>query len=118
MAWATSHEGRDGAAYWYLHCRTCKPSCQALGAFFVHMAARPLREWRRSDVEAWLASHKEWSPRTRQKFLVTLRTFRSWAVDDMGYSVPDFLGNLRARTPPRRAVEPLSAAQVAALLRE
>lgn len=48
MAWVTSHQGLDGATYWYLHCRRCLPRCRAIGPL---QEADARREVARHDRE-------------------------------------------------------------------
>lgn len=88
-----------------------------LAPFFAWMGKRAIRTWGRHHVTAWIEKHPEWKPRTTQKFLVCVRTVRTWAVEQRHYDVPDFAGSLKAPRVKRRRVTPLAPAHVSALLR-
>lgn len=103
-----------------VHCSegTIRFYVDALTAFFKRMEGKPFRSWRPSHVLEHLAAHPKWSARSKQKFLGALRTFRTWAVEAKRYDVPDFTVGLKAPRVVQRQVEPLSAAQLRALLAE
>lgn len=85
--------------------------------FWAHMGPRALRSWRRTDVEAWIAKHPDWEPRSVQKLLTVLGTFIDWARDpDVGYDVPNFVGRIRKPRVYRKQVDALSPEQVQKLL--
>lgn len=87
----------------------------ALEPFVTSMGDRPVHRWGPDDVLAWMKAHPKWSPRTIQKFLVQVRTFATWCRA-RGLDVPDLVGSIRAPRIPRRERDPLTPAEVTALV--
>ena len=88
-----------------------------LTPFFAWMGKRPLRTWGRHHVRAWIDKHPDWKPRTTEKNIVSLGTFRTWAVEEKKYAVPDFVASIKPPRIPRKRKTPLRPEQVADLLR-
>lgn len=87
----------------------------ALEPFVRSQGEKPVHQWGPDDTRAWIRSHPAWAPRTTQKFLVTLRTFAAWCRG-RGLDVPELVGATRAPRIERRQRDPLTPAQVAALV--
>lgn len=86
-----------------------------LQRLFTAWEGRPVRRWRRADLEAYIAAHPKWSPGTIHHLITASKIMIKWARE-AGRELPDFVSGLRAprhSLPPRHA---LSGAQVTALL--
>lgn len=81
------------------------------------LGSRPIRVWRRSDLEAYVATKASWSPRRVEMLLVACRTWIRWCRESRGLDVPNFVGALRAPKRPHVERPALTGKHLAALLR-
>lgn len=99
------------------HCteRTVGGYRAILQRLFTAWEGRPVRRWRRADLEAYIAEHPSWSPGTIHHLITASKILIRWARE-AGRELPDFVSGLR---PPRHHLPPrhaLTGAEVTQLL--